>query len=195
MASISIEAARNSIAKYLARQVSLEGSLTHERYRHILRVADTCESLCERYGEERLKGRVAGLVHDLARDWPEEQLRKWCPGTEETEVVLLHGPAAARYARRELGLDDEDILAAVHHHTLGAPGLPRVGWILFVADYIEPERSHVSDDFRQKVVASSLDRAMIEIIEHSRERFGSLAEPTRAMYDELMGRTSSGATR
>src|SRR5215211_8815190 len=97
--------------------------LSEKRYGHTLRVADTAESLARVHGLDPARARLAALLHDAARETePEEFLRlagEWGLSVGELEresPKLLHGPVAAELARRELGVEDEEVLEAIRVH-------------------------------------------------------------------------------
>jgi predicted HD superfamily hydrolase involved in NAD metabolism len=155
--------------------------LSKERYGHTLRVADTTEDLAEVHNLDKNRARLAALLHDAARETgPEEFLRlahEWEMPIGETErqsPKLLHGPVAAELARRELGIEDGEVLEAVRAHTTGRPGMGPLALVLYVADKIEPARDYPSvgrlrelaRENLHEVAAESLRRA----IAHNEER-------------------------
>lgn len=125
--------------------------LSDKRYDHTVRVADTAESLARKHGLDPDRTRLAALLHDAARETePEEYLRladEWGLPVGEPErqsPKLLHGPVAAELARRELGVDDEEVLSAIRAHTVGRAGMGPLALALYVADKIEPARDYPS---------------------------------------------------
>lgn len=155
--------------------------LSEKRYDHTVRVADTAEDLARAHHLDENRARLAALLHDAARETgPEEYLRladKWEIPVGEPErqsPKLLHGPVAAELARRELGIEDGEVLEAVRAHTTGKPGMGPLALVLYVADKIEPARDYPSvGRLRElarvdlhEVAAESLRRA----IAHNEER-------------------------
>ena len=125
--------------------------LSEKRYNHTLRVADTAADLAHVHGLGEDRARLSALIHDAAREiGPEEFLRlagEWDLPVGEPErqsPKLLHGPVAAELARRELGVEDEEVLEAVRAHTTGKPGMGPLALVLYVADKIEPARDYPS---------------------------------------------------
>ena len=114
------------------------------RARHIAGVA----GLLERWAGERAvdaaeaaRWRRAALLHDALRDAPEPVLATFAPLPEGWPPSIWHGPAAAAAAAGE-GEDDPGVLGAVRYHSLGHRGWDDVGRMLFLADYLEPGRTH-----------------------------------------------------
>jgi predicted HD superfamily hydrolase involved in NAD metabolism len=163
-------------AEALARSRLSEG-----RYGHTLRVADTAADLARVHGLDEDRTRLSALIHDAARETgPEEFLRlaqEWDLPVGEQErqsPKLLHGPVAAELARRELGVEDEEILEAVRAHTTGKPGMGPLALALYVADKIEPARDYPSVERLRRLAREDLQAAATEslrrAIAHNEER-------------------------
>lgn len=58
----------------------------------------------------------------------------------EKQTDLIHPFLGAEVARREYQVTDEDILNAIRYHTTGRAGMSLLEKIIFIADYIEPNR-------------------------------------------------------
>jgi len=108
------------------------------------RVADLMEAWARELGESEsgcVRWRATAWLHDSLRDAPPSQLREWVGEPfRELPDAYLHGPAAAARLAAE-GVNDRDLLEAITFHTLGAPGLARLGRALIVADFLEPGRT------------------------------------------------------
>jgi HD superfamily phosphohydrolase YqeK len=87
----------------------LKRLLPPERYLHSLRVEEESRRLAEKYGADVHVSGLAGLLHDCARDLPDDEvlelaLRSPCSRLTERLLknpVLLHGPAGAVLAREK----------------------------------------------------------------------------------------------
>lgn len=149
----------------------LKKILKPERYEHSLSVSFTCVCLAMRYGVDLNKAEVAGLVHDCAKQFSDEELIKLCK-KEKVELTddmlkapqVIHSVFGAVYARKEFGIEDEDILSAIYYHTLGKPNMSLLEAIVFTADYIEARRYKASrlTEIR-KLAFEDLGRAVYEI--------------------------------
>lgn len=136
-----------NIVHHLRRH--LAESLSPERYRHVIGVAETAVQLAERFGAPPLDAELAAWLHDLAREWPKERLIAYVrdhgvqvPDEWLRAPVLLHGPVAAHVGRAQYGVESGDVHDAVYYHTTGRPGMGRLELVLFVADAIEPLRAY-----------------------------------------------------
>jgi predicted HD superfamily hydrolase involved in NAD metabolism len=170
--------------------------LSEKRYEHTVRVADTAESLARKHDLDPDRTRLAALLHDAARETePGEFLRlaeEWDLHIGEPEresPKLLHGPVAAELARRELGVEDEEVLEAIRAHTVGRAGMGPIALALYVADKIEPARDYPSvgrirglarEDLRE-AAAESLRR----VIDHNEGRGRPIHPASREMLEWL----------
>ena len=170
--------------------------LSKERYQHTLRVADTAEDLALAHDLDADRARLAALLHDAGREiGPEEYLnlaQKWhiqVGDAERQSPKLLHGPVAAELAKRELGVDDEEVLEAVRAHTTGRPEMESLALVLYVADKIEPARDYPSVGRLRTLAREDLHQAAEEslrrAIAHNEERGKATHPASLAMLDWL----------
>lgn len=127
---------------------TLKEVLKKKRFIHTLGVADTCVSLAEKYGVNAEIARAAGLLHDNAKNIPTEKYFEICSenGIDVTEAerkapYLLHAKVGAFLAKAKYGVVDPGIIHAISVHTTGEPRMNLLSEILFVSDYIEPNRN------------------------------------------------------
>lgn len=125
----------------------LKERFTQDRYRHSLGVAKEAERLARREGLDEEKAYLGGLLHDYAKGLDEEELRRlgrlssWEIDDDELAMPeLLHAPAGAYLVQQELGVKDPEIMEAIRYHTIGNPTMGKLAVIIYIADYIEPNR-------------------------------------------------------
>ena len=118
------------------------------------------------------KAMLAGLLHDCAKCLSTDKKIGLCvkKNIDITEVEmsnpgLLHAKAGMVLAEEEYGVKDTDILHAIRVHTTGEADMGLLDKILFVADYIEPNRCEAPrlEEIR-KLAFSDLDRTVAEIL-------------------------------
>ncbi len=121
--------------------------LDKERYQHTLGVAYMAASLGMRYGEDPERLFTAGLLHDVAKNVPNDEKYALCKKhgivlneTEKKAPYLLHAKLGAYMAEHDFEIDDIEILNAIRSHTTGRPGMSVIEKIIFTADYIEMNR-------------------------------------------------------
>lgn len=144
----------------------LRQALSPHRFSHTLGVAGTAQKLAEHYRDDPAAARVAGLLHDVAKPLSlAEMLLLAKDGDADAEekksAALMHALAGAVIARRDYGVEDPEILHAIRMHTLGAPEMTTLEKILYVADFIEPNRvGYEGLDLARTAAEEDLDRAV-----------------------------------
>ena len=126
--------------------------LDKDRYQHTLGVAYTAASLAMRYGVDIERAFLAGLLHDCAKNIPNDEKFDLCRkykvklnDVEKKAPYLIHSKLGAVLAKKIYGINDDEILNAVKYHTTGRPGMTLLEKIIFTADYIEPGRCNAQN--------------------------------------------------
>lgn len=152
---------------------SLKKKLDPLRYEHTLGVTYTCQALAMRYEYDLKKAELAGLLHDCAKRFDRETMLLKCQKREIPindgelrDPFLLHAKLGAWYAQNKYGIEDEEILNAIACHTTGKANMTLLDKILYVADYIEPDRYKVRElPEMRKMAFLDLDQACLSIME------------------------------
>ncbi len=125
----------------------IQNTLSPFRFQHSLGVSYMSASLAMVYGVAVDKATVAGLLHDSAKEIPEDEQERLCDenGIELTDnerrlKQLIHAKAGAYVAKTEYNITDTDILNSIINHTLGRPAMTRLEQIVYCADFLEPQR-------------------------------------------------------
>lgn len=156
-------------------QNKLRKNLKGSRFIHTLGVEYTSVCLALKYGEDLEKAELAGLLHDCAKELPEKKMIKICRNHSEKiskmefeQPFLLHGKAGACIAKDKFGVEDEAVLNAIRYHTTGRPAMTLLEKIVFVADYIEPNRKKADrlPELR-RLAFVNLDEAVLRILEQT----------------------------
>ena len=147
----------------------LKKELDKERYTHTLGVMYTAAALAMAHHANLEQAMYAGLLHDCAKCVSSRDKFKLCKKydipispSEERSPFLLHAKLGALFAQKYYETDDEDILHAIQVHTTGAPNMNTLDKIIYIADYIEPNRDKAPDlEEVRKMAFEDLDRAML----------------------------------
>ena len=181
----------------LELEYKLQQTLKPKRYLHTLGVAYLAASLAMCHGVSHRDALVAGLLHDCAKNYPEDEMLSKCLelgiSLSEHEIripELIHAAYGAYLAETEYGIKQEDILLAVRNHTLGRPNMSPLEQIVYLADYFEPERTQPTtpalDEIR-KIAFTNLDEATFLVSGNSIAYFkatGKDADPmTHRVYE------------
>lgn len=154
-------------------QKKLKKELDAGRYEHTIGVAYTAAALAMRYGANIQQAQVAGLLHDCAKCIPNQKKMALCQkyNIKMTEIelgnpFLLHAKLGAFLAMHKYKITDQEIISAILNHTTGKPNMSLLDKIIFVADYIEPQRKKQPNLAEiRKLAFIDLDRALLQILE------------------------------
>ncbi len=143
-----------------------------KRFEHTLGVEYTAAALAMRYDCDVRKAQIAGLLHDCAKCLTDEKRLSICrkhkiPITtvEKKNPFLLHAKVGAYLARNKYGIKNQDILNAICNHTTGRQNMSTLEKIVFIADYIEPGRTHAPNLAEiRKLAFVDLDKAFLRIL-------------------------------
>ncbi|MGI9257006.1 MAG: bis(5'-nucleosyl)-tetraphosphatase (symmetrical) YqeK [Salinispira sp.] len=167
----------------------LRKQCSKRRYEHIQRVAQTCAKLAKQFGVKKADAQLVGLAHDMVREWTPKKLLKLALSSgykprkaEEKQPMLLHGRCAALLLQRNFGVKNPSVLKALEDHTFGRKGMDKLGILLYVSDYIEPERKYISEKFRNKVMNLSPWEMVIAIHAHAEKRRKKMGPLTRQLH-------------
>ncbi len=185
--------------KYWEKVIKKE--LDSKKYRHSLGVAYTSSCLAMKYGVDMEQAYFAGLFHDIAKGIDNDYKIKFCHEYQlEVKSVaydnpeLLHAVLGAKICELDYDVQDEDLLNAIAYHTTGRPDMSDLEKIVYIADYIEPNRSELPqlEDVR-RIAFEDLNRALVIILHSSLEYLNKNAagiDPlTQETYDYYKGET------
>lgn len=148
--------------------LKLKEMLPEKRFRHSEGVANMAVKLAEFYGVDEEKARIAGLLHDCAKDMTDEEILKLVEkfdilidDVQRSAVNIVHGHVGAEIARQQFGVTDNEILNAIRYHTTGKENMSFLDKIIYVADYIEPNRDFPGVDVLRKVSFIDIDLAVL----------------------------------
>jgi predicted HD superfamily hydrolase involved in NAD metabolism len=171
--------------------------------KHCTRVSDVAGGLALVYGVDPEDARLAGLLHDWARERDDEQLladAATC-GIEVTPATravpyLVHGAVAACEAEGELGELGEDIRDAIVVHTTGAVEMTSLAMVVYVADMIEPSRDfHGVDELREAVGVAPLEDLFALAYERSLKHLVKSRRYIHPVTTEVWNRYVAGRPR
>lgn len=179
----------------------LKTVLPGKRYEHTLGVEYTASCLAMCYGADMEKARMAGLLHDCAKSISAEDKLEYCKKFgmpvseyEQKNPELLHAKLGACFANIKYGVSDPEILSAITWHTTGKPGMSLLDKIVFIADYMEPNRNQAPDlQEVRKLAFRDLDQCLflilkdtIEYLEGKKSVTDPMTQKTYEYYQEML---------
>ena len=142
-----------------------------KRVKHIRGTEEEAVRLAKRWGADETMARRAGILHDCTKYLElDEQLalcRQYGVELDELEqqaVKLLHSKTGACIARAVFGEPDE-VFWAIFWHTTAKADMTTLEKILYVADYMEPNRDFEGVERLRELAYRDLDQALLLGIE------------------------------
>lgn len=191
---------------YEEMKAELQKRLKPGRFRHSLGVAETAVELARRFGVVEEKARVAGLLHDCAREFSNDSMIAEAEARgivveplERSMPLLLHAYIGAQRVREIYGIEDEEICQAIYRHTVGGSKMTPLDKIIWYADMIEPSRDYPEVEYlRQLAREASLDEMVLVGLSESIifvVRKGHLVHPAtvQARNEIILARGAKGS--
>lgn len=152
----------------------LEASLSPKRFNHSINVMNTAVLLAKRFGEDEDKARIAGLLHDCARDIRGPRMYDMCKAynieldyLRAAQPELIHGELGVYVVKEQYNIQDKQVLSAILWHTTGCEKMTSLDKIIFLADYIEPARSFNGVEEARRLAYEDLNRAMLYALDRT----------------------------
>ncbi len=137
-----------------------------KRLPHIRGTEEEAARLAQRWGADEDRMRRAAILHDCAKYLPIEEhwniCRRYGPelsGLEKKTEKLLHAKSGSALARHLFG-QEEDICQAICFHTTARAGMSLMEKLLYLADYIEPNRDFREVEEMRTLAYTDLDGAV-----------------------------------
>ena len=121
--------------------------LNPNRVRHVLGCRDTAVDLARHWGADETDAARAGILHDITKaiDGPLqltlcEAYGKILSDFSRKYPKTLHALTGSLVAERIFG-ENKAVVSAIEHHTTGKADMSLLEKIIYVADYMEPNRN------------------------------------------------------
>ena len=172
--------------------------MKEKRVAHVQGVEEEAARLARRWGGDEGLARRAGVLHDCTKylELPEQlalcqQYGVELDQLEHSAVKLLHSKTGACIARAVFGEPDE-VYWAIFWHTTAKADMTTLEKILYVADYMEPNRDFEGVERLRALAYEDLDRALLlgveMTIQEMKERELPIHSNTLAARDWLAAR-------
>ena len=158
---------------FIKMQKKLAKYLDEDRYEHTLGVMFTCAALAMVHDCDLITAQTAGLLHDCAKCISDDEKIAICRShdveisdAELAQPSLLHAKCGEIFAEEKYGVTDPEILHAIRVHTTGCPAMNLLDKIIFISDYIEPNRDQAPHlkELRQ-MAENDLDQTLYQILD------------------------------
>ena len=140
--------------------------LKENRVKHVLGCARTCAELAARYGANETDALRAGLLHDVTKALDGGLQLTLC---REYGMILdtfsrqnpktLHALTGSLVAQRIFG-ENKEVVDAICSHTTGKANMNLLEKILYVADYMEPNRDFPGVEELRNLAYTDITKAL-----------------------------------
>ena len=140
----------------------------HNRKRvpHVIGCSETAARLARKYGADETDAKRAGILHDVTKALNAQEQLKLCDqydmilnNFERLNPKLLHAKTGAVVAERVFG-ENPAVCDAIRWHTTGKADMTVLEKIIYLADYMEPNRSFEGVEELRRVTEQDLDEAV-----------------------------------
>ncbi|MBQ1169715.1 MAG: nicotinate (nicotinamide) nucleotide adenylyltransferase [Oscillospiraceae bacterium] len=140
--------------------------LKPNRVAHVLGCRDTAVELAKRWGADVTDAARAGILHDITKaiDGPLqltlcEAYGKILSDFSRRYPKTLHALTGSLVAKRIFGENDA-VVSAIEHHTTGKADMNLLEKIIYVADYMEPNRDFPGVEKLRELAFTDIDAAL-----------------------------------
>ena len=140
--------------------------LNPNRVAHVLGCRDTAVELAKHWGADVTDAARAGILHDITKalDGPLqltlcEAYGKILSDFSRKYPKTLHALTGSLVAERIFG-ENEAVVSAICHHTTGKADMNLLEKIIYVADYMEPNRKFPGVEKLRELAYSDIDAAL-----------------------------------
>ena len=154
-----------------------------KRRAHVIGCCETAVELAERWGADPVAARRAGILHDITKALsPAAQLAvcdHYAAPLSEFERAhpkLLHAKSGAVVAGEVFG-ESEAVCQAIWWHTTGKADMALLDKIIYLADYMEPNRDFPGVEQLRALCRVDLDAALRTGLEMSLESLRRRGQP------------------
>ena len=168
----------------------LKKRLTPKRYNHSLCVADEAVRLAKKYGGDLDKCYLAGLLHDVTKNAPDEEHLKLfqdfgiiLSDIEKKAKKLWHAKSGTVFVQYFLGIEDKEVLDAIRYHTTARAGMTQLDKILYLADFTSADRDYDDVDILRGIAEKSMEDAIRYALAYS---ITDLVQQGRAIHPDTV---------
>lgn len=145
------------------------------RIAHVIGCSETAWELARIHGADQEDARRAGILHDVTKALSGEDQLRLCDkygiiidNFERKHTKLLHAVTGAAVAEYVFGENDA-VCQAIRWHTSGKADMTTLEKIIYVADYMEPNRDFPGVEELRRLACTDLDAALFMGLEMTAE--------------------------
>ena len=138
-----------------------------KRVPHVIGCSETAKELAVIHGADPVDAERAGILHDITKALTGDDQLRLCEEYgiiisefEREHTKLLHAVTGAAVAERIFGENDA-VVRAIRWHTSGRRDMSVLEKIIYIADYMEPNRDFPGVEELRKLAYTDLDAALL----------------------------------
>ncbi len=178
------------MGKYDSYIEILKSRLDDYRFNHSLCVADEALRLAEKYGGDKEKCYLAGLLHDITKNASKEEHLQifetfgiMLSVVEKNAKKLWHAMSGSAYIENVLQIRDKELIDAVRYHTTAKADMSLTAKLLYLADFTSRDRDYPDVEVIREKVDISLEDAFIYALQYS---ITDLVEQSKAVHPDTL---------
>ncbi|WP_105955934.1 bis(5'-nucleosyl)-tetraphosphatase (symmetrical) YqeK [Apilactobacillus quenuiae] len=155
--------------------IKLKSALKQSRFEHVLRVEQMAIKLARLNNFDEELASIGGLVHDYAKQRPDEDfiaaIKKYHLNEDLLNYgnAIWHGAVGYLFVENELRISNIEVLNAVKYHTTGSKYMSTLAQIVYMADYLEMGREFPGVDDARKITFDNLKNGVAYQTKHTLE--------------------------
>lgn len=145
------------------------------RVNHVIGCSETAVRLAKIYGENPEDAARAGILHDITKALDSDDQLRLCDkygiiidAFDRAHPKILHATTGADVACRVFG-ENEAVCQAIRWHTSGKANMTTLEKIIYVADYMEPNRDFSGVEEMRHLAETDLDAALLMGLKMAKE--------------------------
>lgn len=138
-----------------------------KRVAHVVGCSETAKELAYIHGADPVDAERAGILHDITKALTGDDQLRLCErygiiisDFERRHTKLLHAVTGAAVAEHVFG-ENEAVCRAIRWHTSGRRDMTTLEKIIYIADYMEPNRDFPGVDTLRELARTDLDAALL----------------------------------
>lgn len=175
----------------------LKNNLSKYRYEHSIRVAEEAKKLARYYNCNEGDAYIAGLLHDIAKEYNVEQKEKIVFKYNLDKSLLSdinknisHAEIGSLVAK-ELYKVNDDICQAIKYHNVGNKDMTLLDKIIFIADKIECGKDYPGIEEQRKMVYIDIDKALLLCLINNKKKLEKENKTFNKESEKLLNYLSS----
>lgn len=147
-------------------QITVLSLLKESRVNHVLGCAQTAVRLAQIWGADERDAWRAGILHDVTKALPgdmqlllSDSYGLHLDNFSRENPKTIHAITGAAVAQRVFG-ENEAVVSAIDSHTTGKKNMNTLEKIIYIADYMEPNRSFEGVEQLRQLAETDLDAAL-----------------------------------